>query len=278
MKLFASAWESENNMIRLYVSDVDGTLIQNYAEKIPEELFSLVDRLYEKNIYFAVATGRQWENAADLFAPVADKIYYLGENGCKTVFQGKLLDISILDTGRERELMDDIFHEPDAELWVNGETESYAITRNSAFIRELVEDENAVFKELKDPAELSERLTKIGLLDFHRETVREELLNRYREKYADTFQIMTAGHGWLDFIKKDAGKGEAVRKLMKHLLLSPEEVAVFGDNENDVSMFGCTPHSYAMENSADHVKRQAGHVTSDVVRSISLLSGEGIFS
>ena len=44
--------------------------------------------------------------------------------------------------------------------------------------------------------------------------------------------------------------------------ISPEEVVVFGDGENDISMFLESSASVAMGNATDDVKRKAAYVTS----------------
>ena len=45
-------------MIKLIVSDVDGTLVPEGTNDIDPELFTLIRRLKAQGIYFAVASGR----------------------------------------------------------------------------------------------------------------------------------------------------------------------------------------------------------------------------
>lgn len=45
-------------MIKLIVSDVDGTLVPEGTNHINPELFELIRRLKKEGIYFAVASGR----------------------------------------------------------------------------------------------------------------------------------------------------------------------------------------------------------------------------
>jgi hydroxymethylpyrimidine pyrophosphatase-like HAD family hydrolase len=56
-------------------------------------------------------------------------------------------------------------------------------------------------------------------------------------------------------------KAHALQKLTDHLGLTPENVVVFGDGENDISMFQWAGHSYAMphgwENALAAAKRIA---------------------
>ena len=58
-------------MIRLIASDIDGTLLQNNARTLSEELFDLIRKLHRSGILFVPASGRQYLNLRSLFAPVA---------------------------------------------------------------------------------------------------------------------------------------------------------------------------------------------------------------
>lgn len=44
-------------MIKLIASDLDGTLLLNGAQDLPEEMFDLIPRLKKAGILFAAASG-----------------------------------------------------------------------------------------------------------------------------------------------------------------------------------------------------------------------------
>ena len=68
-------------MIYLIASDIDGTLLQGGQTRLDPALFDVIERLEQHGIRFAAASGRQYTNLRRLFAPVADKIDYICENG-----------------------------------------------------------------------------------------------------------------------------------------------------------------------------------------------------
>lgn len=68
-------------MIRLIASDIDGTLLPYDETVMPQRLFPLIRRLRERNILFCPASGRQYHSMRTLFAPVADEMCFLCENG-----------------------------------------------------------------------------------------------------------------------------------------------------------------------------------------------------
>ena len=75
-------------MIKLIASDLDGTLLLNKAQTLPDDLFPLIRELNELGIRFVAASGRQYPNMKRLFAPVASDISFICENGALAVEKG----------------------------------------------------------------------------------------------------------------------------------------------------------------------------------------------
>ena len=55
-------------MIKLVASDLDGTLLHNYQQTVPKEIYDTIKALHEKGIIFTAASGRQYANIRRLFA------------------------------------------------------------------------------------------------------------------------------------------------------------------------------------------------------------------
>ena len=68
-------------MIKLVATDIDGTLFQSGEREVSEAVFVQIDRLLKKGILFAAASGRQYSNLKNLFAPKAEEMTFLCENG-----------------------------------------------------------------------------------------------------------------------------------------------------------------------------------------------------
>ena len=77
-------------MIRLIASDLDGTLVSGNMASLPESFPKIIGQLKERGIIFAAASGRQYHNLHQLFAPVKDDIAYICENGALTIYQGEV--------------------------------------------------------------------------------------------------------------------------------------------------------------------------------------------
>ena len=57
-------------MIKLIVSDIDGTLVRDGENVLNPELYPEILRLRAKGIQFAAASGRQWHSIERIFDPI----------------------------------------------------------------------------------------------------------------------------------------------------------------------------------------------------------------
>ena len=68
-------------MVKLIVSDIDGTLLPYGQTTLSPTLFPVIRALKERGVIFCPASGRQYHSLRGLFAPVQDELAYLCENG-----------------------------------------------------------------------------------------------------------------------------------------------------------------------------------------------------
>ena len=57
-------------MIKLIVTDIDGTLVPDGSNTVNPKLYDQILRLRAAGIQFAAASGRQWHSIERLFEPV----------------------------------------------------------------------------------------------------------------------------------------------------------------------------------------------------------------
>ena len=84
-------------MIKLVVTDVDGTLVEDGSPNIDPELFETILKLREKGIQFAVASGRPWASVERTFDPVKKKVFYIANNGSYIGCYGRSLYVYPID-------------------------------------------------------------------------------------------------------------------------------------------------------------------------------------
>ena len=95
-------------MIKLVVSDIDGTLLEDGGHELNPELFEVILKLREKGMQFAAASGRQWASIEQVFDPIKEKIFYLSDNGAYVGCHGRQLFVNPIDRSLVEELVKDI--------------------------------------------------------------------------------------------------------------------------------------------------------------------------
>ena len=68
-------------MIKLVVSDIDGTLLKEGTDQINPEMFDAIRQMRARGILFAASSGRQYASMRHVFEPVANDMIFIAENG-----------------------------------------------------------------------------------------------------------------------------------------------------------------------------------------------------
>ncbi len=82
------------------------------------------------------------------------------------------------------------------------------------------------------------------------------------EYYLNKYTVVRSLEYYLEFLNKNANKGEALRQLAKMLNIDKEEIISIGDNENDINMIKFAGMGVAMANAEENVKANADYITS----------------
>jgi Cof subfamily protein (haloacid dehalogenase superfamily) len=254
----------------LYVSDLDGTLLQNDASLSAFARQSL-SRLLQDGFPFTVATARGLEGMRLILKDLPLQLPVIAANGAfLSDYQGGV-------------------HHTIQALPPNLKSEIYAIIRRHGFapiISTHQEGEDRIFYSEVNNLGMSEferekilrrdrRLRKVKhldeILDEHIITFtlvdrREPLLDlevELGERFPGLLEIHFYENiyqpGWYMFsiLDRQATKAEALKKLARQVGVGPEEITVFGDNHNDLSMFHYAQHSVAVANAKPSVKAAA---------------------
>ena len=68
-------------MIRLIISDIDGTLVKEGSTEINPEFMEVIRQLADQGVAFAAASGRHSSSIDAVFHEVRNRIFYLSDNG-----------------------------------------------------------------------------------------------------------------------------------------------------------------------------------------------------
>ena len=95
-------------MIKLIVSDIDGTLLEDGNNMLNPELPEVILRLRNQGMQFAAASGRQWVSIEKTFDRVKEKIFYLSDNGAYVGIHGRNLFLNTIEPEVVRQMVRDI--------------------------------------------------------------------------------------------------------------------------------------------------------------------------
>ena len=256
-------------MIKLITCDVDGTLLKEYADDINPELFTLIDKFYEKGVLFFAASGRQLYNLQQIFAPVKDKIGYIAENGAIVVHNDNILYKSVIDVELAKSICQKILDKDGVELFICGEHTTYVIPKSDKvkkYISEEIPNKIDVINHFDD---IDQDILKVSF--FYDGGLNEEIIQYFVKDFGDKFQHATSGKTWYDFMNLNTHKGNAINFLQENINVSNEETVAFGDNFNDIEMLSDAKYSYAMEDAHEDVKKVANYTCKDVVETLKEL-------
>lgn len=242
-------------MIKLIVSDIDGTLVPDGTIQVNPEVFEVIMRLKrEKGIHFAAASGRQAVSIENTFAPIQKEIFYLAENGAYIGCYGRTLFLHPMDRELAVQLIENIRKNPKLDVMVNGERTAYVEEKNPELYELLRDGYHYQVKQVKDVTRIDEPILKVAV--YRKEGIQEEV-GDIISRYSGVLKLSISGKEWMDCMAPDVNKGEAVRTLQESLNITPEETVVFGDQMNDLEMFTRAYYSFAVGNARKEVKRAA---------------------
>lgn len=257
-------------MIRLIASDLDGTLLQNGAQSLPEGVIPFIEKLAtEHGILFVAASGRQYPNLVRLFGSASKHMAFICENGSLVFYRDKLLAGHPMDKETALTISHDILSLPSCELQISGEKTCYLIPKTERFVDRMVNHVKNDIKLLTTPEEHPEPYYKISV--FEESGIAEGHGPKLIARHKDKAQCTISGKAWLDCVAPDVNKGRALQELIDALNIDVSECVAFGDNYNDLEMLHAVKYGYVMDNAIDEIKSQFHYHCTDVVTAIKEL-------
>lgn len=247
-------------MIKLIASDMDGTLLDD-NKQLPPDFFDVLDKLTERRVVFAVASGRTYSALDHLFPEeYRGRIAFICDNGACTVLGGKPVDVAPLDRTTFEELAAACRGIGDLRMVVCAENGVYHLESDKEF-----SDEVGRFYRrhsvVGDFTEINETVYKVAVCDERGAMDHgKPALDRI---FGSRLNVQVSGVVWMDVMAAGVSKGGALRALQKRLGASRTETMVFGDYFNDVDMLQLADWSFCMENGHEDVKRICAYVAPD---------------
>ena len=272
-------------MIRLFASDMDGTILQDHSTIHPDNV-KIVRYLQEQNIPFVICSGRDFYQASLCLEPANLQCPVIGLNGA-VIYQkdGTILKEVTLSHDDTRILVQEI------EKYHNNWDMMTSKGFFSLHFKEKFAKKVATFKENHPeltPEELEVEIDKLKKLFYAIDvsSVEEVLedpsikiykvltsnyeaedslieIKSYVEQELPNLVVTSSFKTNIEITHKDAQKGIALQYYAETLGISMDEVFAIGDNSNDVSMLKLAGYSVAMGNANREAMNTAKYQTDD---------------
>lgn len=255
-------------MIKLVASDIDGTLLPEGTTKLNPEIYDIIRNLKERDIHFVVASGRQLDSQKLLFAPVANEISYISENGAMCMHEGKQYVISQFDRDFAMRIIEEVEKMPNCKLAIACPNTQYIKSGDEKFYEHMASFLKYTTTTIDSFKNLKEPIVKIAF----RNTVNTEESHKYfKSLFANEINVAYGGNSWVDFIPFTSNKGTALKFLLEKMNLTPAEAICFGDQQNDIEMLEYTETSYAMAHAKPEIQAHATNITESVEETLKEL-------
>ena len=244
-------------MIKLIVSDMDGTLV-NDEKKIDENIYALLPKLKEKGIRFVVASGRQYPSLCKDFQEHVKDVVLCSENGAFIMDNGKELYAKCMTKEQVKMSLDAAFAVEGMEPVVCAKHVTYT---RSPEMKDFLGSPKFNYKMalVDDLYNIDDDIIKISMAVMNGEDT-VSMFRKVRAVLDESLNLMTSGEGCMDTGIYGVNKGTAVEVLQEMWDIAPEETMVFGDQYNDVDMFDRAHYSFAMAGAVEGVKKKARYL------------------
>ena len=254
--------------MELVAFDLDGTLL-NRHQRLSEYTLETLDRLKAAGIFYTVATGRTHLAAAPCIQDHNFPHWQIFKNGVEwwhpdqDVYRHRNLlaqdHISdFLSFFEQNEITPFIFCVED-----DGSQRVYHTQLHGRFsdhiANELGNHKSMSLHPLADMTSTTQitNISAMGTPDLINNIVQASKDYDHLTAYSGG-GIYNADTAWLDVHHSNVCKGSALMELKEEI--GAERLVVFGDGDNDLSMFSKSDEAYATDNALDHIKTAATDV------------------
>lgn len=255
-------------MIKLVLSDMDGTLLPKGGSNVSYRTVRAIRSLLDAGVHFAPATGRQIYELDERFFGVRECYQTaITANGKRVFVDGELRHEILMDREVLVRLERELAGIPNAFLIVEpannpdgsrswpcvGAREGDAawFGRNVGFPAEVAD-------ALPDEEFVSAEIACAGSDEQY-----EQVIERMRQ-VAPECDFVTSQTHWCDVLPKGANKGSALLTLLDELGITADEAVFFGDMENDLALMELVPDSVAVANATPAAAEAARWHVGDV--------------
>jgi len=232
-------------MYRLIVSDYDGTLVTE-NKVLSQQFYTKLNMLANRGCIFCIASGRPYNQLKKLMFQASMNTVFISDDGAQMMYKNCVLYKKTVELSDAKALCRE------------------ALNQGFSAICALREENKRVTEEkLNLPFFFSSDIFKIIIVKDGKDAQK-------LKSFAETLKLRVCyeDKDYIEFCHKDASKGEAVKKLMQKFSVREDQMIVFGDNLNDISMLSLTKNRVFPQNAKQEVIDLQGQIVDDVEKYI----------
>ena len=238
-------------MVKLILSDLDGTLVPEGAGALPEELFGLIRALEDCGIAFAVSSGRQHASLRQVFRGLDQSLIISLNGGCicrgdECLYTNPMPQETALDIARE------IWSIPHCDAILETREQCWVYAPKGALICRELDSRGYRYRKAGDLSELEGAVVKVACYDESGHVAGK--LEGFQRRWGGRVKVARSGERWVDFNVSD--KGEGLLAACRLLGVSPEETVAFGDNLNDRPMLRAAGQGWVVASGAPALREE----------------------
>lgn len=235
--------------VQIFASDLDGTLL-NEESRISDETARAVKTAQRAGMRFVAVTGRAWSTAHPIFQKAEIEADYVLLNGAE--FRTSSGEV-IYQESIEKNLAEKIIsYLSDAGIDFEVNTDKGDFSTNTKVCQTALGIQNFAQIWNREP-----RILKI--FAFSDEKFLIEKVKKYFKEWQG-ISVTSSAECNIEITAVTAQKGMMLKRAAEFYQISKDEVMVFGDGENDETMFREFCHSRAVGNAVPVIRRMAEKV------------------
>lgn len=242
--------------------DIDGTIIDDESQIIPQSTIRAIAQLRENGHVPVVNTGRPYAHIDPRVRQMAFSGWVCGcgmqvrldGNWVSEAMPSQQLRRFVVDAVRECK-MQVLYEAQQGAVYTDGAysvhpaiVKEYTHMARKGFVVDTLDSENPAFMKF---------------ITFDGADSRHEAFIRRMEPH---FTCIDRGNTMLEMVLKGYSKAAGMERLLKELGVSREQTIAIGDSTNDLPMFSVAKHTVCMGNGMEQLKERAEFITDSVLR------------
>lgn len=249
------------NDIHLVVIDIDGTLV-DYNGKVGNKSLALAKELKKHNVLCTLSSARSFHYTEQIANAMGIDIPVITLDGAlikdvnhKTIYKGTIKPSIIKKTI-------DLAEKNYGKITVCDENNLYVTPRNS-----VIKQYSRLSAPIKEVSSYENIKNIIEILIYCEDKASVRFIKE-KLKFPHTTGVSVSvtkspsyEYYLLTIKKKGSDKLKSVKRLVKHLRMNRNNVAVIGDWHNDMPLFDYGAYNIAVQNAIPELKQKADYIT-----------------